>query len=128
MPDIFSDQLIQVARDLALAGVIYLAYKMARDASKASGRISALWKGGAISLAVAAFAALTLGNPSCTDGDPLFGGCSEYADNQYTPTSDQRGATFLYFALLFGLPVAMGAMSVQGHPLNPWAKPERKAP
>lgn len=124
MPDIFSDQLMQVVRDLALAGIVYLAYKFARDASKKSGRIPALARGAAWVIGISIFAVVMMGRPSCEDGDQLFGTCSEYADNDFTPTNSQRGARFLYFAVLLGAPTIMGVMSVKGHPLNPWAKPD----
>lgn len=127
MPDILSDQLIQVARDLMLAGIVYIAYKTARDASKSSGRVSALWRGWAWSLGIAAFAALMMGSASCDSGDPMFGYCDQ-ADDGFAPTDVERAARFLYLAILFGVPVTMGAMSVAGHPLRPWAKPERKDP
>lgn len=124
MPDVFSDQLIQVARDLAVAGLVYIAYKLARDASKTSGRISALWRGWAWSLGLAGFAALIMGNPSCSGGDPMFGYCDQGGDG-FAPTIAARLARFLYYALLFGVPVTIGAMAYKGHPLNPRANPDR---
>lgn len=124
MADIFSDELFRVARDLAVAGLVYLAFKTARDAAKSSGRIPTLARGFAWVLGIALLAAVMMGSPSCEDGPSLYGGCAEHADNGFSPTGSQRGARFLYFAVLFGVPVIMGAMSVRGHPSNPWAKPD----
>ena len=126
MSEVFSDQLVQVARDLVLAGIVYLAYKTARDASKGSGRISALWRGYAWTIGLAAFAAFAIGSPSCADGDPMFGYCEPGSDG-FSLTGAERAARFLYYALLLGVPVTMGALSVKGHPLNPWAKPQPRA-
>lgn len=119
---------MQVARDLAMAGIAYLAYRTAKGASKSTGRVPALLKGGGFILVLAALAAFNMGKANCEDSDPLYGGCSQYADNGFEPTDEQRGATFLYWVLFLGVPVAMGALSERGDPLRPWAKPSRKQP
>ncbi len=83
-------------------------------------------KGTGFVLAIAAFAAFTLGNPSCDDGDPLFGSCAQSADDGFEASDAQRAGTFLYWLLLFGVPVGMGAMSARVDPLNPWGKPRKR--
>src|SRR3546814_7273035 len=74
---------IQAGRDLAIAGLVYLAFKTARDATLSSGRIPVMLKGAGFVLVIAAFAAFTLGNPSCDEGDPLFGSCTSSADGGF---------------------------------------------
>lgn len=125
MADIFSDELFRVARDLAVAGLVYLAYKTAKDAGNNQGRRAALLKGWGYCIGIAIFAAVMLGRPSCEDADPLYGGCSQQDDDGYIPSSSQRGATFLYWMLLFGVPVTMGVMAALPHAANPWIRPDK---
>ncbi|WP_137871046.1 hypothetical protein [Sphingopyxis sp. 2PD] len=126
MLDVLGSEAIQAGRDLAIAGLVYLAFKTAREATSSSGRIPVMLKGTGFVLAIAAFAAFTLGNPSCDDGDPLFGSCAQSADDGFEASDAQRAGTFLYWLLLFGVPVGMGAMSARVDPLNPWGKPRKR--
>jgi hypothetical protein len=76
---------------------------------------------------IAAFAAFSMGSPSCEQpGDPLSGGCEEYADDGYDPTSEQRGARFLFWAVLLTTPVIFGVMDSRKYRSNPWKKPDEK--
>lgn len=111
MLDVLGSEAIQAGRDLAIAGLAYLAFKTARQATASAGRIPVL---------------LTLGNPSRDDGDPLFRSCAQSADNGFKPSDAQRAGTFLYWLLLFGVPIGMGAMSARVDPLNPWGKPKKR--
>lgn len=122
MLDILGSEAVQVARDLAIAGLVFIAYRTAREASAASGRISALWRGWAWCLGIAAFAAVTLGNPSCEGGDPLFGSCAADVDGGFAPTNADRWVRFFYFAALFGVPVTIGALANR---FNSWGRPVR---
>ncbi|MGN6689789.1 MAG: hypothetical protein ACTHJU_02470 [Sphingopyxis sp.] len=126
MLDVLGSEAIQAGRDLAIAGLVYLAFKTARDATALSGRIPVMLKGAGFVLAIAAFAAFTLGIPSCDDGDPLFGACVQAGGHGFEPSIAARTATFLYWALLFGAPVGIGAMSARVDPLNPWGKPRKR--
>jgi len=126
MLDILGSEAIQSGRDLAIAGLVYLAFKTAREATASAGRIPVLLKGAGFVVALAAFAAVTLGNPSCDDGDPLFGSCMQSAVDGFEASDAQRAGTFLYWFLLFGVPVGMGAMSARVDPLNPWGKPKKR--
>lgn len=126
MFDVLGTEAIQAGRDLAIAGLVYLAFKTAREATASSGRIPVMLKGAGFVLVIAAFAAFTLGNPSCEDGDPLYGACTQTGDDGFDPSDAQRAGTFLYWALLFGVPVGLGTMSARVDPLNPWGKPRKK--
>lgn len=126
MLDVIGSEAIQAARDLAIAGLVYLAFKAARDATVSSGRIPVMLKGAGFVLVIAAFAAFTLGNPSCDDGDPLFGSCTHSANDGFEASDAQRAGAFLYWLVLFGVPVGLGAMSARVDPLNPWGKPKKQ--
>lgn len=126
MLDVLASDAVQAGRDLAVAGLVYLAYKLARDAAQGSGRFSALLKGAGIVVVLAAIAALIVGNGSCGDSEPMFGYCS-HSEGGFAPSVAQRAATFLYWLILFGAPVVMGAMAARVDPLNPWGKPKPKA-
>ena len=126
MLDVVGSEAVQAGRDLAIAGLIYLAFKAARDATVSSGRIPVMLTGAGVVLVIAAFAAFTLGNPSCNEGDPLFGSCTQSADDGFAASDAQRVGTFLYWLLLFGVPVGLGAMSARVDPLNPWGKPKKR--
>lgn len=66
-----------------------------------------------------------MGNPSCEEsGDPLSGGCEQYADDGYEPTLEQRGARFLFWTLLLGIPASFGLMDSRRYAANPWRRPE----
>ncbi len=125
MWEALGSETLQAGRDLAVAGLVYLAYKTAKAAGNNQGRRAALGKGLAYCLGIALLAAVMVGQPSCEEGDALFGGCSRHADNGFAPSGDQRAATFLYWLLIFGVPVTMGAMAALPHASNPWAKPDR---
>lgn len=127
MLDVLASDAVQAGRDLAVAGLVYLAYKIARDAAQASGRVSALLKGAGVVVVLGTIAALMLGNGSCGDSAPLFGYCSQ-SEGGFAPSVAQRAAAFLYWLILFGVPVVMGAMAARVDPLNPWGKPKPKAP
>lgn len=116
---------LQAARDLMIAGLVYLAYRSARDATQKAGRIPVMIKGGGIVVAIAALAAIMLGHPSCESGDPLFGVCEQQAGNGYDASTAARAGAFLFWCLLFGVPVMLGAMQARVDPLNPWSKPDR---
>lgn len=126
MPAVISAELFQVARDLAIAGLIYLAYSNARNAVERAGRIAILFRGLGWVLGIAAFASFSVGRPSCEDSDPLYGGCEQYADDGYEASGDQRFAVFIYWALVFGVPVVMGVMAGNVDHRNPWGRPDKR--
>jgi hypothetical protein len=126
MWEILGSEALQAGRDLVIAGLVYLAYKTARDAAQNAGRIPAMLKGGGFVLAFAAIAAFMLGQPSCDSGDALFGACDVTAEDGFAASSAARAGTFLFWTLLFGVPVILGAMQARVDPLNPWGKPKKK--
>jgi hypothetical protein len=125
MWDALGSEALQAGRDLVIAGLVYLAYKIARDATQKAGRIPVMLKGGCFVLALAALVAVMLGQPSCNSGDPLFGGCAEQAGGGYAASNAARAGAFLFWSLLFGVPVVLGAMQARVDPLKPWGRPDR---
>ncbi len=113
MSDVITSELFEAARHLAIAGLVYVAYRTARDAASTSGRLPALRKSLTIVLAIAAFASVSHGSASCEESDPLYGGCEQRADDGFTPTSADRGGIFLYWLALLGIPAAMGIAAVK---------------
>jgi hypothetical protein len=126
MLDVLGSEATQAARDLAMAGLVYIVYKTAREATEASGRIPTLLKGAGWVLGFAAFAALTLGGASCTDGDPMFGYCDQNGGDGFNASTAQRAGSFLFWSLVFGVPMVMGAMGARVNPLDPWGKPKKR--
>lgn len=97
---------------LLIAGVALFAWKTARDNAKGGKLKMVLWKGFLWCAGIAFFASITLGNPTCEErSDPVYGGCEQYADNGYEPTTEQRTASFVYFMTLLYLPVVFGAFN-----------------
>jgi hypothetical protein len=88
-----------------------LAYRLANGAADRFGRWGAAWRAAVWCCGLALGAAILLGNPSCEVGDPMFGACEAHAENGFAPTDDQRGATFLFFALVLGAPAFAGALT-----------------
>lgn len=126
MSEILGSEALQAGRDLLMAGLVYLAYKTARDATQNAGRIPVMLKGSGLVFALAAFAAVMHGQPSCENGDPLFGACEQQTDEGFEASGAQRAGVFLFWSLLFGVPVMLGAMQARVDPLNPWGKPRKK--
>jgi len=100
---------------LFISVFIFSAWKMARDHSQGGKHISVLWKGFLWCAAVALFASMTVGEPTCIDSEQDVRGtnCFEYADDGYEPTTEQRAASFAYFMTLFFIPVIVGVTGIR---------------
>jgi len=97
---------------LIVAGIALFAWKQARDNAKGGKLKEILWKGFLWCAGIAFFASITLGNPTCeVQSDPVYGGCEQYADDGFEPTTEQRAASFTYFMTLFYIPVGFGAFN-----------------
>jgi hypothetical protein len=77
----------------------------------------------AICGAVALFAATTLGDPTCSSSDPIYGGCEEYEDDGYTAEPADR---IKHFAHIFAL-LTVAAIAGIGNrnPITPKSSQER---
>jgi hypothetical protein len=125
LPQAYGDQLWEAVRILFLSGIVMLAHKTAKDAGEKNGRLAALRNGVLWCVAIAFFAAASLGSPSCDEqGDPIRGGCDQYADDGYTPSADQRGSTFLFWFVVLIVPVAFGVTGSRKFSANPWRRPD----
>jgi len=97
---------------LLIAGVALFAWKTARDNAVDGKLKQVLWKGFLWCAGIALFASFTLGNPSCIEqSDPVYGGCEQYVDDGFKPTTEQRAANFTYFMTLLYIPVVFGAFN-----------------
>jgi len=97
---------------LLIAGVVLFAWKTARTNAKDGKLNMVLWKGFLWCGGIALFVSVTLGNPTCEEySDPVYGGCEQYADDGYEPTTEQRVAKFSYFMTLLYIPVVFGAFN-----------------
>lgn len=106
------DEIFRALFYLLISGIVWFAWKQGHDNAKGGRLRSVLWKGSLWCGGIALFASLTLGNPTCEMvEDPVYGGCAQYADNAYEPTTEQRIANFAYFITLLYLPVAIGAFN-----------------
>lgn len=60
---------------------------------------------------MAFFAGSAMGSPTCEEqSDPVYGGCSQYADDGYEATTEQKVAQFGYYLTLLYIPVILGAI------------------
>ncbi len=109
--EIIFNEIFRAIGYLVISLVVFIAYKYAKDNAKNSNKKIILWKGLLWCSAIALFASLTLGNPTCSQvADPVFGGCEEYDDNSYEPTTEERVANFAYFMTLLYIPVIAGIL------------------
>jgi hypothetical protein len=106
------DEIFKALGYLFIAGVVLFAWKTARDNAKDGKLKEVLWKGFLWCAGIALFASFTLGNPTCEEqSDPVYGGCEQYADDGFEPTTEQRTARFTYFMTLLYIPVVVGAFN-----------------
>ncbi len=97
---------------LFIAGIVWYAWKLGHDHAIGGKLKEVLWKGLLWCGGIALFASVTLGNPTCEiQADPVYGGCEQYADDGYEPTTEQRAANFAYFFILLYVPVVIGAFN-----------------
>lgn len=127
MLDAIGSELPQVLRDLAIAGIAFTAYDLACRSTARKGSAATLLKGALLCAGVAVVAAALLGQGSCVSGDPLFGYCDERA-GAYVPSLASRAATFVYWLLLLGVPVAIGAFDDKARLKSFLRKPSPDAP
>lgn len=96
---------------LLCAGIVSVAWTFARDAARdvTLGRV--LWKGFLWCLGIALIANVNLGASSCLDSEPGLVGneCTDYSDDEFEPTAEERWANFAFFMTLLYTPVLLGA-------------------
>ena len=108
--EMITNEIFRAIGYLFIAGVALFAYALARSSTKEGNPKQTLWKGFLWCLGLAFLSSVLLGNPSCEYGsDPVYGGCEQYADDGYEPTTQQRVANFAYFMTLLYIPVVFGA-------------------
>lgn len=111
MEEIFNE-VFRALSYLIIAGVALLAWSVAKHHAKGGKLKMVLWKGLLWCGGIALFSSIMLGSSTCeVRGDPVFGGCEQYADDSYEPTTEQRVANFSYFMTLLYIPVVFGAFS-----------------
>lgn len=95
--------------DLVKVFVCWQSFKIAKSLGIEKGRSSAIRQSTAIILGIAAIAAIMMGEASCEDvDDPVRGGCSQYADDGYDATPEDRLSRFFYIVILLGVPAGFG--------------------
>ncbi len=110
--NVISDGIFRALGYLLIAGIAYLAGKIASDNSKNGKYKIVLWKGFLWCAGIALFASVVVGNPFCESYDDLlYGSCEYYADDGYEPTTEQTVGSFAYFMTLLYIPVVIGALS-----------------
>jgi hypothetical protein len=104
------DEVLKAGSYLFIAWIVHVPYWLAVKASGTLFRV--LLKGFLWCAVIALIAAFTLGNPTCiVQDDPLYGGCAEYADDGYEPTSEQMIAKFGFTMTLLYVPAIIGAFN-----------------
>jgi hypothetical protein len=94
---------------LFVALIVWYIHDTAYRATIKKGLKRILFEGFLYCAGMALIFCFALGKPTCTDKDPVYGDCYEYADDGYIPTTDQRVATFVFYMTLFYIPVAIGS-------------------
>lgn len=114
MPADFANQAFEAGRLLAVAGIVRIAYTTARNSAVRRGVGPAIWRGVGVTLAIALFAAVMMGSPTCNDlSDQMFGSCEVQASNGYDASIDQRAARFLFWEILLLVPIGLGVVHSQ---------------
>ncbi|NTV40791.1 MAG: hypothetical protein HGA61_00760 [Candidatus Moranbacteria bacterium] len=110
--ELLQNEVFKALGYLFIAGLVYFAWNTARKETIKSGHKEILVKGFCWCAGIAIFASFTLGQPTCTDYEQDNRGstCYDYADDGYTPTTEQRVAKFAYFMTLFFIPVVLGTL------------------
>jgi len=112
MLDTISSEVFKALGYLLISGVVAFAWKQGHDNVKELELKKVLWKGLLWCGGIALFASIMLGSPSCeVQGDPVYGGCEQYADNGFEPTAERRASRFAYFITLLYIPVVIGAFN-----------------
>lgn len=110
IPQLFLEQAFRAVQGLMAAGVAWYVYSTARKAADRHGKWWSASRGAGWCLAFALFAAATMGSPTCSeDGDPIHGGCDQYADDGYDASLEMRVGRFIFFIVLLLPPVLLGA-------------------
>jgi hypothetical protein len=114
----YSDAILRAVHALFVAGIVVFAYRTARNARMPTW--SVVWRGFLWCAAIALFAAISMGQATCIEqDDPFHGGCSEYADDSFNPTTDERVGRFIYFLIVLYVPVMIGAAGERKEPPAP---------
>lgn len=108
--ELLQNEILKALGYLVIAGLAYMAWNTAREETIKSSYNEILVKGFCWCFGIALFASFTLGQPTCTDyeQDNRTSACYDYADDGFTPTTEQRVAKFAYHMTLFYIPVIMG--------------------
>lgn len=104
------DKVFEALGYLFVSGVVFSIWKQSCNNSRKEKVKIVLLKGLLLCGGFALFASLILGSPTCEQfSDPVYGGCEQYSDDGYEPTSEERVANFTYFFILLYLPVVLGS-------------------
>src|SRR5690349_9026073 len=99
------NEILKALTYLFIAAIVYYAYRLSRHSRP--NRNGTLVKGFLWCTGIALFGSVILGHPSCFERDEA--GCVEFADDGYSPTTEQRAANFAYIFTLLYIPVLVGA-------------------
>jgi hypothetical protein len=111
--DVIFSEIFRAVGYLFIAGGVITAWKLSRDYARKHNLKAALWKGFLCCVGIAFFSAITLGDPTCVGGDPLYGGCDSY-EGGYDPTQMEQYGSFAYMFTLLYVPAVIGALNGGG--------------
>lgn len=104
-----SSGLFKTVTSLFVVGFVWVAFDIGKKIGEESGIKRGLFSVVSGTVLFAGLAAGTLGQASCDEvGDPLRGGCEEYADDGFTPTTDQFFDRLFYILFLAGVSSGYG--------------------
>jgi hypothetical protein len=103
-------EILKALSYLLMAGLIYVVWNTAREETIKSNFKSILFKGFLLVVFIAFSMSITMGSPTCEESEPLYGGCNQYTDDGYKPTTEQRTTKFAFYMILFFIPVVMGTL------------------
>ncbi|MFA6537662.1 MAG: hypothetical protein WCT18_04690 [Patescibacteria group bacterium] len=108
--EIITNEIFRALGYLFVAFIVWNAYNMACNKAKGGNFKIVLLKGFLWCGGIALFASMTLGNVMCEQSIYPNGGCEQYSDGGYIPTTEQRTAKFAYLMTLLFVPVVFGAI------------------
>lgn len=110
--EIVLNEIFRALGYLLVAGILSVVWRQAYGNARGGKLKEVLWKGFLWCGGIALLFSVMLGDSTCEiQADPVYGGCEQYADDGYEPTTEQRVASLAYFLVLLYVPVVAGALS-----------------
>jgi len=95
---------------LVTSAIVYYIWETTYDESKKEELKKVLGKWFLVCFTIAFFSSISMGQPYCTEKDPVFGYCEGYYEDGFEVSNEQRVARFLFVMILLYTPAFLGAL------------------